>query len=378
MTEAAYAVTAPGLEAVLEEELRALGAQELRVDRGGVAMKVDRAALYRVHLHARVPVRVRVRLGDFRSKNLEMLGNGVKGLAWARYVHPRQRLTVQVLSAGARLPSGAERKVIHAVQDALRGVPAGRGGPPAKLPPAAILVRIDGDRAEVSVDASGERLHRRGWRRDTTEAPLRENLAAAVLALAEWDPSEPLVDPMCGSGTFPIEAATIARGLPPGAGRRFAFEAWPSHDPALWAQIRGEKGPPAGDGPIFGYDIDPSAVDAARANARRAQVAERVTLRVAPAEQLVLPERPGLVVCNPPYGARIGGARAAWRALGAALRRAEGWRVALVVPEPGLLAASGLSIPRIARFDNGGIPVALHVGPAVGGGSSGGRGRGRG
>jgi putative N6-adenine-specific DNA methylase len=385
--ELGFAVTAPGLEEVLAEELEALGATVLARERGGVSVRLDRAALYRVHFHGRIAVRVRVRLGKFRSKNLEMLAQGVRALPWDRFAHPRQRITVQV--AGGRPGAGVARKVEHAIRDALRGgrAPPSRAagpgaGPPSRLPPVDVLVRSDGDQVEVSVDASGERLHRRGWRRDVTEAPLRENLAAAVLHLAQWHPGEALVDPMCGSGTFPIEAATIALAQPPGAGRSFAFEGWPSHDRELWARIRAERGVPVSSPTILGFDLDESAIDAARANARRAHVADRIVLRRAGVDALELPETPGLVVVNPPYGARLSGAKAAWRSLGEVLRaRAVGWRAALLVPDPALLRATGLVLPRIARFDNGGIDIALHVGPVgattEGGAGGGGRGRGR-
>jgi putative N6-adenine-specific DNA methylase len=328
---------------------------------------MSREALYRAHLYGRVAVRIRLRLGSFLSKNLEMLAQGIRALPWERYVHPRQRIEVQV--ASGRPGAGVARKVEHAIRDALRraGPPSRSAGPPSRLPPVAVLVRGEGDRVDVSVDASGERLHRRGWRKDVTEAPLRENLAAAVLHLAEWHPGEALVDPMCGSGTFVVEAATIAAGLPAGGGRSFAFEAWPSHDEALWARIRGERGPAFPPCPILGSDIDAAAVRAATANARRAGVADRVSLRTAGVDALtlpMLPQGPGLVVANPPYGARLAGAKAAWRVLGEVLRaRAVGWRVALVVPDPALLRLTRLSLPRIARFDNGGLEVALHVGP---------------
>lgn len=225
-------------------------------------------------------------------------------------------------------------------------------------------MRIEGEQLEVSIDASGERLHRRGWRRDTSEAPLRENLAAAVLWLAEWEPGEALVDPMCGSGTFLIEAATIAAGLPPGRARSFSFEAWPIFDPVLWNRIRGAPRADPVPSRFLGGDIDEEVLHAARANARRAEVERAIELRHSDVSDLVLPPgRRGLVVANPPYGERLRGGGAAWAALGRWLReRAAGWRVALVSPDPGLLRRTGLKLPVVGQFSNGGIPVAVCVG----------------
>ncbi|MEQ1503362.1 MAG: class I SAM-dependent RNA methyltransferase [Myxococcota bacterium] len=362
-TADAFVVTAPGLEQVLAAELTALGAgAPTSIERGGVAIRVDRPTLYRIHLHARVAVRVWVRLGRFRAANLDQLGAAVRKLAWPDHVHPRQAVEVKIASSNSRIQGrgGAQRKVEVAIRDANRVPRRDPGRPPTA--PAEVLVRIDGDDVEVSIDASGERLNRRGWRRDTTEAPLRETLAAAVLDLAEWSADEPLVDPMCGSGTFPIEAATIARGIPPGSDRTFAFEAWPTHDRALWDALRAEPIVAVGRPVIRGSDLDPGAIRAARDNARRAHV--ELDLRVSAVDAVELPPGPGLIVANPPYGARLRGASAVWESLGRwARERAIGWRIALVVPDPALLRLTGLELPRIARFDNGGIPVALHAGP---------------
>ena len=270
--------------------------------------------------------------------------------------------------------TGVDRKVEHAIRDALRGTRAdfraqrGPRGPRTARAPLEVLVRIEGPNVALSVDASGDRLHRRGWRQDVTEAPIRENLAAAILHLAKWRTDEPLVDPMCGSGTFPIEAATIALGIPPGDRRAFAFEGWPSHDPDLWRAVRAETARPDPHDlpPIVGSDIAEAAVRAARAQRsarrRRRPGSSFVERGVA---ALTLPDRPGLVVCNPPYGARLKGASAAWKALGSALARRGGWRVALVAPDgPGaaLVRATGLALQPIVRFDNGGLPTRLYVG----------------
>lgn len=353
----------PGLEAALADELAELGLRP-RVEVGGVEVKGGVDALYAIHLHGRIGARVLVRVGRFGATNLEQLARNVRQVPWARWVHPRQPLDVRVAAHGSRLRhrSTVARKVEFAIQDALRGPRLSSGRPPREA--ATVFVRIEADRVELSVDASGELLHRRGWRLATAKAPMRENLAAAVLRLAGWQPGEPLVDPMCGSGTFPIEAATIVLGLPPGARRSFAFERWPTHDPRAWEAFR-RKRPGVLDPstPIVGADRDAGAIEAAQGNAQRARVDRRIRLERCAFRDLQSPAPAGLVVANPPYGKRIGEVGASLEELGRVLSaKWAGWRFALVVPEQGPTRRLGLPTEVVARFSNGGVPVALVVG----------------
>jgi putative N6-adenine-specific DNA methylase len=173
---------------------------------------------------------------------------------------------------------------------------------------------------------------------------------------------------MCGSGTFVIEAATVALGLPPGHARHFALETWPSFDEGLWNDLRAEPIVPVVARPaLWGSDRDEQAVDAARANARRAGVGDVVHIDVRDVSELDPPARTGLVVSNPPYGERLKGAEQAWVRLGRTLNeRFAGWRAALLVPDRRLLNAARLRLPQVASFSNGGVRVGVHVG-TVGG-----------
>jgi putative N6-adenine-specific DNA methylase len=222
----------------------------------------------------------------------------------------------------------------------------------------------------VSADTSGELLHRRGWRQATAKAPLRETLAAALLEASGWDGSAPLVDPLCGSGTIPIEGALMARGIPPGARRRFAVERWPGVPPTLGAWVRSEL---AGRGAverlpvIAGSDRDEGAIRAAASNAERAGVRNDVTLAVEALSAASFPESGrGWVVTNPPYGVRVGEAdrvRNLWARFGQVLRdRAVGWRVALLSPDAALERQLGIPMRLVAQASNGGIPIRLVVG----------------
>lgn len=357
-----YASIAPGLEGVLADELGELGI-EGSPSRGGIEFEGDLAALYRVHLHARTPARVVLRLGSFRAANLAALAAQVRKLPWSTVLVPRQPVVVRVSSRGSRMRrrDAVERKVEHAIADGLRGPRRGSGRPPREA--LLVLVRLEGDRAVVSVDASGALLHLRGWRRDAVAAPIRENLGAAVLRAAEWAPGEALVDPMAGSGTLCIEAAQATRSIGPGRKRSFAFEHWPLHDAAAFARAARSHGAPSDAGaPILGGDRDPAAVRAARANARRAGVADRIRWVEGDCASLEPPADRGLVVCNPPYGPRLaaGASRRSFDQLGRALRsRWGGWRFAVIAATHAQVAALRLPSERIAQFASGGIDVQL-------------------
>lgn len=229
-----------------------------------------------------------------------------------------------------------------------------------------ILLRGQDDGFLVSIDSSGGLLHRRGWRLEAGRAPLRETLAAGVLALCAYDPAQPLVDPMCGAGTIAIEAAAIAQGIPPGRERSFAFERWPDHDATAWNKLRdGVAEAAAKRAPIVALDRDGKAVEIARRNAERAGV--EVQFSVAAFGEGAVPPGPGLVVLNPPYGHRLGDRRHALRlgrAVGQTLRqRFVGWRAGVLCPDPQFVAAVAAGARQKATstiaLRNGGLRVLL-------------------
>ena len=222
-----------------------------------------------------------------------------------------------------------------------------------------ISVRGERDLFTISVDSSGERLHRRGWREATARAPLRETLAAGLLALAGWDPATPLVDPLCGSGTIVLEGALSATNRAPGANRRFAFQDWPGYRDELFSELlaearAGERPPPA---VLLGSDRDAGAIEAARGNAARAGFADAVRFDCQELAQAALPAgAPGLILTNLPYGRRIRADPSLPRALEHLARSRPGWRLAMLAP------ASGRSHPTTSpTLDNGGIEVRLLV-----------------
>ena len=218
----------------------------------------------------------------------------------------------------------------------------------------------------MSADASGELLHRRGYRLETAKAPLRETLAAAMLAGAGWDGAAPMVDPMCGSGTIPIEAALLARRVPPGMARRFAFMRWPGFDQSAWEQLvrqARERMLQRAPVPILGSDRDAGAVAASAANAERAGVAGDIQWRRAAISAMAPPPGRGWIITNPPYGVRVGERRELrdlYAQLGNVARRCcPGWEVAFLAAHPELERQTGLEPAVRFTTENGGIRVRL-------------------
>ena len=334
-------MTTPGLEAVCAQELRDIGCREVTLHEGGVSFFGD---IRKANLWLRSASRVLEIVGKGRARNFGQLARLCERVTWDEYRVPGHPVEVRVSCSQSRLyHDGAVAERVRAVL----------GNPPDGPDALGIHVRIRNDRLTLSVDSSGDRLHRRGYRLEPGLAPLRETLAAAVLLDAGWDGRSPLCDPMCGSGTFLIEGALIALGRPPGAERHFAWERWPR----LAGQKRpGPPGTPSHMAPrLFGFDHSADAVRAARANAGRAKA--QVTIELRDAATLMPPvDEPGLLVTNPPYGQRVGEGKAAFELVEALGERFTGWRIvalhALGGPTP-----AGWS--ERMRFRNGGLRVRV-------------------
>jgi putative N6-adenine-specific DNA methylase len=231
-----FAVAAPGLEPLVAAELRAMGElQPVAVgetEPGGVSFRTDRPGLYAANLHLRIASRVLMRIGAFHASAFHELERHAARLPWPKFVASGSPVAFRVTSRKSRL--------YHQDAIAQRLLAVAGGATPATSEEDAtqeFIVRFFRDECTVSADASGALLHRRGYRLATAKAPLRETLAAAMLVGSGWDGSAPLIDPMCGSGTIPIEAALLARRIPPGMARRFAFMRWPGFDESLWDRL---------------------------------------------------------------------------------------------------------------------------------------------
>jgi putative N6-adenine-specific DNA methylase len=365
-----FAVAAPGLERVVAAEVRALGdAGDVQEVPGGVEFRGDVETIWRANLWLRVATRVTARLGEVRARDFSRLRRGLGRLPWGLVTDGPRRVVVSATAHECRLyHTGALAENVElAVVDALgQGAVAAAESEAPALP---VYLRGVGDAFTVSIDTSGELLHRRGWRTEAGEAPLRETLAAGLLALASWDPRTPLVDPCCGSGTIVIEAAALAAGLAPGAARHFAFEAWPSFDAERWGELRAEaSGTRAASlPPLLGFDTDADVIVAARHNAARAGLADHVRLGAQPLSEAAPPPgaAPGLVLTNLPYGRRSGDRRdlpRLYRALLHVLRtRFSGWRLGVLTADRTFTTQLRLRPAATHPLVNGGLRVVLHL-----------------
>ena len=371
---AAFAVTAPGLEPLCAAELASLGIAG-KAEQGGVAWTGSLESVARANLWLRTASRVIVRVAEFRATAFFELEQHARQIPWPSFVSPRSAVGFRVTCRKSKLyhSDAVGERFADAVTRRVAGVQVGKTTGVADADEATatadhqqFIVRFLHDVCTVSADSSGALLHLRGYRQQLAKAPLRETLAAAVLLASGWNGDVPFIDPMCGAGTLPIEAALIARRMAPGRDRTFAFLRWPTAEVARWPVLLAEAH--AGERPlaavaITGSDRDEGGIAAARANAVRAGVGDDVEFVVQPISALPSVEPPGLIGVNPPYGIRIG-ETAALRNLYAQLgniarRRRAGWDLALLSAERPLERQVRLPFMERLRTRNGGIPVRL-------------------
>lgn len=350
----------PGLELALKAEALEAGFKKSKATPGGVVFRGNWQDVWRANLHLRGASRVLARIGTFRSTHLSHLEKLMQAFDWAKVLRPD--VPVRVEASCIRSKIYHEGAVVQRVSDAITQVLGTPVTPEASL---RVMVRIEADEGTISVDTSGEALHKRGYKAAVGKAPMRENMAALFLRQCGYQGDEPVLDPMCGAGTFVIEAAEMAMGLPPGRARAFAFEDLVGFDPKVWAEMREGHLPGTTTHTFFGSDRDAGAVQNGMHNAERAGVADCTRFTHHAISDLNRPDGPpGLVIVNPPYGARIGDKRGLfglYAALGQTLaQRFTGWRVGVVTTDASLIKATGLPFgapgPVVAH---GGLKIRL-------------------
>ena len=337
-----------------------MGLRLLKRFAGGVNVRGDWHDVWRANLHLRGANRVLARIGSFRVMHLAQLDKRARKFLWCDVLRPDVPVKVEVTCRKSRVyhAGAATQRIETAITEEL-------GAPISKDAAIRVMVRIEDDLCTISLDTSGELLHKRGHKEAVGKAPMRETLASMFLRQCGYDGREPVVDPMCGSGTFVIEAAEMAMGLPAGRARAFGFEQLASFDASAWDEMKAATVSHETNVRFQGSDRDAGAVRMATSNAERAGVAGVVGFEMHPFTDATPPDGPrGLVMINPPYGARIGNKKllySVYAGLGTVLKtRFRGWRVGMVTSEPALARASGLPFAKpVSPVAHGGLRVNL-------------------
>lgn len=382
-----FAIAAPGLAPLVAAECEALGHTPTAVSDAGVSLAVQPDALFMLNARLRIASRVLVRVAEFEARDFATLEKQAAKLPWARYIASGMTVRLRVTCRKSRLyhSDAVAERVARGIQGAVAEVEVGTraGGDdddavdaPSERASQMIVVRLEHDMCTISVDSSGVLLHRRGWRQAVAKAPLRETLAAAMLAGCGWHRDMPLLDPFCGSGTIGIEAALMARNIAPGLSRAFALESWPGADAAVFAEHRlalRRAVKTSAHAPIVLRDRDAGAITATIANAERAGVTADIDVArgALTTTELGAIAPSGLVLTNPPYGMRVSESadlRPLFARLGDVVREgstanvseAGAWSLGLFMPPEKVLLGQ-LQMPQeiVFRTSNGGIPVAL-------------------
>ena len=366
-----------GLEQALADELQRLGATAIAPAEGGVAFEGEQALAYRANLESRLASRILWRVGGGRYRTEHDVHALAETIAWPKHFRADRTLRVDVAATRSPLTSleFATLTIKDAIVDRFRADAGSRPSIDKRAPDVRAHAYLTGDEVTFYLDTSGEPLFKRGYRRDTEEAPLRENLAAGLVVLSGWTPGTPLLDPMCGSGTIAIEAALIAADRAPGLARTFGFQKLAWYDGPTWQRIRQkalDRTPPDGQAPtIVASDVSPAAIQKTLANASAAKVERWLVVESADVLSRRAPAQSGALIANPPYGVRLADQQklaAFYPQLGDALKaRFAGWSAWLFTGDLRLAKLIGLKVARRIPLYNGAIECRLFGIPIVAG-----------
>ena len=342
------------------------------IDNGGVSFQGDLNTIYRSNLNLRTVSRILIRLGHFHASAFSELRKKASRLPWERFIAPGQPVSVRATCHKSRLyhSDGVIERVLGSINDRLGS--ASTHHKPSDMEENSlyqlIVVRLVNDECTISIDSSGELLHRRGYRFASAKAPLRETLAASLLIASGWNKMDPLLDPFCGSGTIPIEAALMAKGTPSGFMRQFAFMLWPNYEKSRWENFLGNiQTKQQKDMPVIqASDRDAGAIEMSIKNAERAGVRDLIEFNCEAISSISPPPIPGFLVTNPPYGIRVNSnkdLRNLYAQFGNVARsHCKNWNLAMLCSDKNLLAQTRIKLDTSLRFTNGGIGVYLGKG----------------
>lgn len=356
-----------GLEEALAAELSALGYDGVSATRAGCHFVADWSGIQRANLYSRLATRILVRVGQAPVQQEDDILELARSIAWERWFGAEHTLRVDTSAVKSPMQSlqYCNLRAKDGICDRLRELEGERPSIDTVRPDARVHLFLSQDTATLYLDTSGESLFKRGWRLDKGDAPLRENLAAGLLALSGWNPEAALLDPFCGSGTILIEAAWIALGVPPGITRPFGFERLRDHEADQWEDVKEEARSrilPELETPLIGIDADPLAIEAAQRNAERAYLTEdTIRFELGDARDAIAPAAAGWIVTNPPYGERLDEEDLEfWREWSANLKREfAGWQVNIITSDLDLPKHLRLKANRRTPVFNGALDCRL-------------------
>jgi len=364
-----FATVARGLEEIAAQELTELGAKKVTPKFTGVEFQGNQKLLYQINLWSRSIFRVLVPLLKFPCQNTKQLYQGVQQIDWENYLSPEETFAVHCTGKNEQLNHThfSALQVKNAIADQQMDYFGERSNVDLEFPDLILNLHIEKTHAILSLDSTGESLHRRGYRPAMGTAPLKETFASALLAMTDWEPNLPLLDPMCGSGTFPIEAGLNALKIAPGLFRKtFAFEKWSDFNQELWEQLKAEARQqqlvqlPAG---IYGRDRAWDMLEQAQVNVENAGLDNHLDLSCTELSDLAPPSDQGIIICNPPYGKRLGEVKALgslYKELGDIFKqRFKGWTAYVLSGNKELTKQIGLRTSKRIPVYNGSLPCTL-------------------
>lgn len=354
------ATSAMGLEAVVAKEVRALG-YECEVENGKVMYKGDEKAIARSNLWLRSADRIKIKIGEFKAYSFDELFEKTKALNWEDYLAVDAEFPVSGKSVKSQLYSVPDCQAIvkKAIVDRLKRKYNQVSWFTEDGPLFKIEVSILKDVVTLTIDTSGVGLHKRGYRTDQGDAPLKETMAAALIMLTNWHPDKPFIDPFCGSGTIPIEAALIGQNIAPGFNRAFISEDWPWFNANIWDEVRLEAEDVAKyDQPldIMGSDIDHRMVDIAKANSSEAGLSDLIDFKQMQVRDISTRKEYGVIVGNPPYGERLGDKQAVeqmYKEMGQAFAKLDTWSIYIITSHPDFEQLYGKPATKKRKLFNG-------------------------
>ena len=356
-----------GLEGLVSDELKRLKMENVRAENGRVLFDGGWAEVARANLCLRMGERVLIVLGEFPAPTFDALFEGTKALPWEQFIPKNGTFPIRCRTVNSALHSMPDcQKIVKKAMSVRLGGHYRVDWMPETGELYQVRVSILKDVASLALDTTGSGLHKRGWRAQGNDAPLRETLAAAIVNLARYRGRDTFLDPFCGSGTICIEAALAAANRAPGADRDFSARRWTTMPQQLWSEeLDAAKAREFhGDYHIFGSDIDPKSVAIARSNAKKAGVEEYITFTEADALTRALPEGGGILAANPPYGQRLGEMRDAQRlyqAFGRRMAREDGWKQYILTSEPEFERYFGRRAAKKRKLYNGMIQCNLYM-----------------